>query len=208
MPHTLCLRKEYILSYCGNNFTGPSVRSCVYLRIRSDQFKLRLATHSGNLTPPRISPSRSLCLKAEAEQGYHCRQRRSWRDSLPGLLWDGLNRWAPYCRSFDAGARLCTGGLGAPSESLISLLKLFSCRIWLFQGTVRRVLKTPSIMGRDKIKVFHNLSIQIFLFSFLRLAPAWKQPAARCAEAPQLPAGRAGSRNDTKGSAAVGCLDC
>ena len=107
------------------------------------QTKLRLAPHSGNLTPPRISPGCSLCVKAEAEQGYHCRQRRSWRNSRPWLLWDGLNRWAPCCRSFDAGARLCTGGLGAPSESLISLLKLFSCRIWLFQGTQSRILPSP-----------------------------------------------------------------
>lgn len=88
---------------------------------------------------PGISPLRGSLRAAPilwsvAGQGYHCRQKRSWQSSLPKLLWDGLNRWAPCCRSFNAGTMSCTGGLGVPSKMLAFLLKLFNCRICNFQG--------------------------------------------------------------------------
>ena len=99
------------------------------------QTKLRLAPHSGNLTPPRISPS---CPKRK-DREYHCRRMRSWRNSLPVLLFDRWIRCAPYLAVFYTDAlTVCTGGLGASSASLslskAHSLMLFCRRILCFQG--------------------------------------------------------------------------
>ena len=50
----------------------------------------RLAPPSGNLTPPRISPSCPHCLSLWLDSEY--RSTVSSRDSLPKLLWAG---WVP-----------------------------------------------------------------------------------------------------------------
>jgi len=96
-----------------------------YFPERGRSAKLRWAPHSGTLTPPRIAPS---CL---CRQGYHCRQRRSLRDGLPGPLLDRSNRYAPY-RLRLMQKQSCTGGLGEPSSSLHRLLMLLCCRIFSF----------------------------------------------------------------------------
>ena len=143
-----------------------------YFPERGRSAKLRWAPHSGTLTPPRIAPS---CL---CRQGYHCRQRRSLRDGLPGPLLDGLNRSSPCCRSFDAGLLSRTGGLGVPSASLVALLKLFSCRMFNCQGALRGFL--PLNRERDKIMTFYNLSQKFFRFFLLLSFRALKHSAGKC----------------------------
>ena len=67
-------------------------------------------------------------LVSVAMQKYHCRQMRSWRDSLPRLLWDervslGTFRFGTC---IDTGNSR-TGGHGAFSVSLSSFLRRLIC---------------------------------------------------------------------------------
>ena len=59
-------------------------------RIMGDRADQRLAPPSGNLTPPRISPSCPHCLKLWLDS--ECRLAVSLQDSLPKLLWA---EWVP-----------------------------------------------------------------------------------------------------------------
>ena len=128
--------------------------------------KPRRAPRSGTLTPPRISPSCPHCVwlwlgrgTIVGEQG-HCEtacQSRFWMDGI---------RSAPYLAVFDGKKMLLpAGGPGASSASLPRLwaysLMLFSCRIFSFQGSVKRLFKYPSLYSPQK-RVFTSQFLKFF----------------------------------------------
>ena len=80
----------------------------------------RLAPPSGNLTPPRISPSCPHCLRLWLDSEY--RLVVSLRNSLPKLLWAG---WGPLVTFL--GRLLCGASaqvsLRAPAASLFPLVR-------------------------------------------------------------------------------------
>ena len=89
----------------------------------------RLAPRSGNLTPPRFSPSCSHCLipkektGAVAKQVYHCRRTRSSQNSLPVLL---LVWMVPLITLVAViyGAGCSTGGLRASDRIAFPYFRL------------------------------------------------------------------------------------
>lgn len=96
--------------------------------------------------PRDFHPSEDLSELAPtyAGQVYHYRLTGLWRNSLPGLLWAGWTRWAPYMAVIDADFRLHrwssrTRRIAFPLPGDCQLMGI-RCRVFTFRGT-RELLK-------------------------------------------------------------------
>ena len=120
--------------------------------------KLRWAPHSGNLTPPRISPSCPHYVPLWLGRSTIVRGQDHCEAACQSCFWmDGYRSspcWAVFIQ------KICTGGLRASSASLFHfwLIRLMSFSRWIctFQAA-RGGLKCPLITDRDKITTFYNL---------------------------------------------------
>ena len=65
--------------------------------------KLRRAPHSGNRTPPRISPSCPHCLRLWLGRGTIVGGQGHCKTACQGCFRLDGDRWAPYLAVFDAG---------------------------------------------------------------------------------------------------------
>ena len=78
--------------------------------------------HTGNLTPPRISPSCPHCLSLWLGRGTIIGERGRCETGCHTCFWMDGNRWAPCLAVFYADT-VCTGGPGASSASLLPVLR-------------------------------------------------------------------------------------
>ena len=78
--------------------------------------------HTGNLTPPRISPSCPHCLNLWLGRGTIIGGRGRCKAGCHTCFWMDGNRWAPCLAVFYTDT-VCTGGHGASSVSLLPYFK-------------------------------------------------------------------------------------
>lgn len=109
----------------------------------------RLAPRSGNLTPPRISPSCPHCLWLWLGRGTIVGGQGHCKTACQGCFCLDGDRWAPSLAVFDADSyphrwswriRL----IAFPFSKACPLM-LFSRRIFCFQAARGRAMRTPSL---------------------------------------------------------------
>ena len=148
----------------------------------------RLAPPSGNLTPPRISPSCPHCLRLWLDSEY--RLVVSLRNSLPKLLWAG---WGPLVTFL--GRLLCGASaqvsLRAPAASLFPLVRgpptdVVSCRICNFQdsrgGNIYPLTFLTAEKGVVRTKFLNHAALprpyaDAYLPPFVKGRSPWHTPA-------------------------------